>query len=75
MKIKITKAVGNYADDTSVGKVHIIGYDDRTACGLALEEYDYNTSTQKVSCTTCIMILEWCRSVTKKVKDNNTWMD
>lgn len=63
MKIKIIKAVGRYADEDSIGKIHLKGAIDATACGLAYEEYDYNKTSQTITCETCLTFLDWAKKV------------
>jgi len=64
-KIILTKAVGTYAEELSVGKVHINGPLGSTACGLALEDYKYNATSKPVDCETCKNFLAWAKKVAK----------
>jgi len=68
MKVRITKAEGHYAEEDAVGEVHLLGPIDSTACGLALEDYQYKSTNRAVSCTTCIDFLQWAKDVAKQVK-------
>jgi len=65
MKIKLIEAVGHYVDHSAVGNVHLIGVLDSTACGLALEDYDYVKSTKELTCETCKTFLSWAKKVSK----------
>lgn len=68
MKIKLTKEIGSMGDETAIGKIHLMGAFDSTACGLAYEEYDYRGSKQPITCSTCIDIFNWCRNVSRVIK-------
>ena len=47
MKVLITKATGRFADYGSVGKVHLVGAIDGTACGLDDEDYELKSTKKK----------------------------
>jgi hypothetical protein len=65
MKYKITKMTGDLGDDTAVGKVHLMGAIDSFACGLAIEEYDYEPSKNPITCITCQTFHEWAKKAAK----------
>lgn len=65
MKIIITKIIGRFHDHNEIKTVHLIGALDSTACGLALEDFDYNSTTKNITCETCLTFLKWARIVYK----------
>lgn len=68
MKVLFTKAIGRYADESCIGKVHLSGFFDTTACGLADEDYEMKETKKPIDCSTCKDVLGWAKDVAKKIK-------
>jgi hypothetical protein len=65
MKTLLIKALGKWADQDSVGKVHLDGAMDLTACGLDYADYDSKSTNKPINCTTCLTYLNWAKKVSK----------
>lgn len=68
MKVLLKEAIGDFADEAAIGKVHLCGFHDTTACGLANEDYKQEATRKPLTCETCIDILAWAKRVAKAVK-------
>lgn len=54
-------------DVISIGRVHLVApIDDVTACGLAIDEYDYVETDKRVDCESCRKFIEWAKKVAKE---------
>ena len=65
MKIKVTKIVSSHLDQSEIGIIHLTGFRDSTACGLANEDFDKIETHQELTCITCKEILEWTKKISK----------
>lgn len=65
MKAEIIKILGHYSEEDSKGTVHLYGYNDTFACGLALEDYETKSTKKPITCSTCIDMLLWAKKVSK----------
>lgn len=57
---------GNHYDKNVDNKIHLIGADDNyTACGIAMDEYNYLETDKKITCNECKAFQAWAKAVAK----------
>ena len=64
-KARIIKADQSTSNPDEVGTVHLFGPRDSFACGYAYEDYESEETHDSLTCSTCIEVLKWAKSVSR----------